>query len=205
MKSRWFVKILMQICDFASKNKSNINQFQRTSMKFYDKYSNVAQYRSKSTNNIKKQWKALMCFWKHHDFLVRANDSDLHLRRKVKYWKCHFLNALHFPEIKGSRFETSGPKKDRGAMLAVGESVNLFFSHVRESSFISRSVIEIMMLMLWEGGWEWTTLTISSEIWLFLLLLLHTYSLLVYSSPSARFPDGRPEPFLPPCRFRFQK
>ena len=50
-------------------------------------------------------------------------------------------------------------------MLAVGESVNLFFSHVRESSFISRSVIEIMMLMLWEGGWEWTTLTISSEIW----------------------------------------
>ena len=52
-------------------------------------------------------------------------------------------------------------------MLAVGESVNLFFSHVRESSFISRSVIEIMMLMLWEGGWEWTTLTISSEIWSF--------------------------------------
>ena len=52
-------------------------------------------------------------------------------------------------------------------MLAVGESVNLFFSHVRESSFISKSVIEIMMLMLWEGGWEWTTLTISSEIWSF--------------------------------------
>ena len=53
-------------------------------------------------------------------------------------------------------------------MLAVGESVNIFFSHVRESSFISRSVIEIMMLMLWEGGWEWTTLTISSEIWSFI-------------------------------------
>ena len=52
-------------------------------------------------------------------------------------------------------------------MLAVGESVNLFFSHVRESSFISRSVIEIMMLMLWEGGWEWTTLTFSNEIWSF--------------------------------------
>ena len=50
-------------------------------------------------------------------------------------------------------------------MLAVGESVNLFFSHVRESSFISRSVIEIMMLMLWEGGWEWTRLNISNEIW----------------------------------------
>ena len=50
-------------------------------------------------------------------------------------------------------------------MLAVGESVNLFFSHVRESSVISRSVIEIMMLMLWEGGWEWTTLTFSNEIW----------------------------------------
>ena len=52
-------------------------------------------------------------------------------------------------------------------MLAVGESVNLFFSHVRESSVISRSVIEIMMLMLWEGGWEWTTLTFSNEIWSF--------------------------------------
>ena len=31
----------------------------------------------------------------------------VHLRRKVKYWKCRFLSALHFPEIKGSRFETS--------------------------------------------------------------------------------------------------
>ena len=30
----------------------------------------------------------------------------VHLQRKVKYWKCHFLNALHFPEIEGSRFET---------------------------------------------------------------------------------------------------
>ena len=30
----------------------------------------------------------------------------VHLQRKVKYWKCHFLNALHFPEIQGSRFET---------------------------------------------------------------------------------------------------
>ena len=30
----------------------------------------------------------------------------VHLRRKVKYWKCHFLSALHFPEIEGSRFET---------------------------------------------------------------------------------------------------
>ena len=31
----------------------------------------------------------------------------VHLRRKVKYWKCHFLSALHFPEIEGSRFRTS--------------------------------------------------------------------------------------------------
>ena len=30
----------------------------------------------------------------------------VHLRRKVKYWTCHFLSALHFPEIEGSRFET---------------------------------------------------------------------------------------------------
>ena len=30
----------------------------------------------------------------------------VHLRRKVKYWKCHFLSALHFPEIQGSRSET---------------------------------------------------------------------------------------------------
>ena len=30
----------------------------------------------------------------------------VHLRRKVKYWKCHFLSAVHFPEIQGSRSET---------------------------------------------------------------------------------------------------
>ena len=30
----------------------------------------------------------------------------VHLRRKVTYWTCHFLSALHFPEIEGSRFET---------------------------------------------------------------------------------------------------
>ena len=30
----------------------------------------------------------------------------VHLRRKVKYWTCDFLSALHFPEIEGSRFET---------------------------------------------------------------------------------------------------
>ena len=29
----------------------------------------------------------------------------VHLRRKVNYWKCHFLSALHFPEIQGSRSE----------------------------------------------------------------------------------------------------
>ena len=29
----------------------------------------------------------------------------VHLRRKVKNWTCHFLSALHFPEIEGSRFE----------------------------------------------------------------------------------------------------
>ena len=34
----------------------------------------------------------------------------VHLRVKVLYWKCHFLSALHFPEIRGSRFETSGSK-----------------------------------------------------------------------------------------------
>ena len=30
----------------------------------------------------------------------------VHLRRKVKYWKCHFPSALHFPEVQGSRSET---------------------------------------------------------------------------------------------------
>ena len=30
----------------------------------------------------------------------------VHLRRKVKYWKCHSPSALHFPEIQGSRSET---------------------------------------------------------------------------------------------------
>ena len=89
--------------------------------------------------------------------------------------KYHFLNAFHFPEINGSRFETSWefgrkksfehengvldlpvlpfhcrktkimwfcwifgilhsdwPDKDRGAMLAARETVNLLFSHVWE-------------------------------------------------------------------------
>ena len=27
----------------------------------------------------------------------------VHLRRKVKYWTCRFLSALHFPEIEGCR------------------------------------------------------------------------------------------------------
>ena len=30
----------------------------------------------------------------------------VHLRRKVKYWKCHSPSALHVPEIQGSRSET---------------------------------------------------------------------------------------------------
>ena len=49
-------------------------------MKLYEEYSNVTQYGSTSMNTIKKQWKALMCFWKYHDFLVGASDSDLHFR-----------------------------------------------------------------------------------------------------------------------------
>ena len=32
--------------------------------------------------------------------------SKVHLRRKVKYWTCHFLSVLHFPEIEGSGFDT---------------------------------------------------------------------------------------------------
>ena len=32
--------------------------------------------------------------------------QKMHLRRKVKCWKCHLLSALHFPEIQGSRSET---------------------------------------------------------------------------------------------------
>ena len=80
MKNLWFVKIIMQIYDCSSKCKWESNQFQRTSMNLYEKYSNVAQYGSKSMNTIKKQWKALMFFWKHNDFLVRVSDSDLHFR-----------------------------------------------------------------------------------------------------------------------------
>ena len=60
----------MQLYDCSSTYKWKSNQFQRTSMKLYEKYSNVAQYGSKSMNTIRK----------HHDFLVRASDSDLHFR-----------------------------------------------------------------------------------------------------------------------------
>ena len=103
-----------------------INQSQRASMKFYEKYSNVTQHGSKSMNPIKKQWTALMCFWKHHYFLVRASDSDLHVReaqnpsqwlpghgclRKciceerlsiehVTFWASFILQKLTFPYLR---------------------------------------------------------------------------------------------------------
>ena len=101
--------------------------------------------------------------------LVARNQSDM----KVRCWTYQSY-CRHYRKTKMMWFcwnfgvlRSGGPKKDRGAMLAGRESVNLFFSHVRESSFISRSVIQIMMFMLWEGGREWTTLIISSEIWSF--------------------------------------
>ena len=54
MKTRRFLKIIMQIYEFSSKYTWKNNQSQRTSMKVYEKYSNVTQHGSKSMNIIKK-------------------------------------------------------------------------------------------------------------------------------------------------------
>ena len=44
----------MQIYDVSSKYKWKNNQFQRTSMKLYEKYSNIDQYGSNSMKTIEK-------------------------------------------------------------------------------------------------------------------------------------------------------
>ena len=70
----------------------------------------------------------MIFLWKTTDCLAHVSNSDLRFRQaekifqmtpwahvapkvhsqvKVMYWKCHFLSALHFPEIEGSRFETA--------------------------------------------------------------------------------------------------
>ena len=74
MKNEWFVKILVQICNFRVSDS--------------DRHFRDAEHPSKWP----PPWSQLAL--------------KVHLRRKVKYWKCHFLNALHFPEIQGSRSET---------------------------------------------------------------------------------------------------
>ena len=96
-------------------------------MKFYEKYANITQDESKSMNTVKKTmtsldvllktpWFSSPCEWFRFAFQTNLKSFKMtpwprlppkvHLRRRVKYWKCHFLSALHFPEIEGSRFET---------------------------------------------------------------------------------------------------
>ena len=65
---------------------------------------------------LKTTWFSSPCEWFRFAFQRRWTSIKMtpwsqlapkvHLRRKVKYWKCHFLSALHFPEIQGSRSET---------------------------------------------------------------------------------------------------
>ena len=65
---------------------------------------------------LKSPWFSSPCEWFRFAFQRSLKSFKMtpwsrlppkvHLRRKVKYWKCHFLSALHFPEIEGSRFET---------------------------------------------------------------------------------------------------
>ena len=74
MKSEWFVKILVQICNFRV---SDSDLHFRVRLNIHQNDPGWSQLAPK-----------------------------VHLRRKVKYWKCHFLSALHFPEIQGSRSET---------------------------------------------------------------------------------------------------
>ena len=65
---------------------------------------------------LKTPWFSSPCEWFRFAFQRNLKSFKMtpwprlppkvHLRRKVKYWKCHFLSALHFPEIESSRFET---------------------------------------------------------------------------------------------------
>ena len=73
MKSEWFVKIIVQICNFRVSDSD-------------------LHFRVRLNTHQNDPWSQLAL--------------TVHLRRKVKYWKCHFLSALHFPEIQGSRSET---------------------------------------------------------------------------------------------------
>ena len=59
MENRRFLKIIMQIYDFSSKYKWKSNQYQRTSIKFYEKYANITQYGSTSMNTVKKTMRSL--------------------------------------------------------------------------------------------------------------------------------------------------
>ena len=63
----------------------------------------------------KTQWFSSPCEWFRFAFQRNLKSFKMtpwprlppkvHLQWKVKYWKCPFLSALHFPEIEGSRFE----------------------------------------------------------------------------------------------------
>ena len=48
---------------------------------------------------------------------------------------------------------------NKGYVLKMSLSERLSFSRNNVFYCTSTSVIEIMLRMLWEGGWEWTTLT----------------------------------------------
>ena len=105
----------------------NFKANQWTFMKSNVCYSNIDQYGSKSMKTIKinmknfdgplkTPWFSSPCEWFRFAFQRGFKSFKMtpwsqlppkvHLRRKVKYWKCHFLSALHFPEIDGSRCET---------------------------------------------------------------------------------------------------
>ena len=70
---------------------------------------------------LKTPWFSSPCEWFRFAFQRNLKSFKMtpwsrlppkvHLRRKVKYWKCHFLSALHFPEIQGSRSETFRPHR----------------------------------------------------------------------------------------------
>ena len=124
MKSSKFKWKTDEFLRLVSKYKWTSNHVQRISTKFYDNYSSVGQYTSTSMNTItrmksldvllKTPWFSGPCGW--FRFAIQRSlksfqtipwsrlPPKVHLRRKVKYWKCHGLSALHFPEIEGSRF-----------------------------------------------------------------------------------------------------
>ena len=101
LKINDFLKIIVQIFDFPLRNVSFCKDCRANLWFSFEKQINFSPGCVLQICVSDKLKSLQMTPWTHLA-------PKVHLRVKVLYWKCHFLSALHFPEIRGSRFETSG-------------------------------------------------------------------------------------------------